>query len=195
MKPRHNAFLVASLLALVVGAPTTAHAGEPTEQLRASIERLYQAVQPSGGSAKSSPQAAEILDGMFDWRRMAQATLPDQWERRSPEEQREFVRLFSGLFRRAYVSQMHFVDASGFQYLGETVDGGRATVKTILRTKRESGIDVDYELRLDESQRWRVADVRVEQISLVGNYRTQFGAIIARSSYEALTKKLREAVK
>jgi phospholipid transport system substrate-binding protein len=195
MKLQHKAFRVAALLALVLGVVASAQAGEPTEQLRASIDRLYQTLQPSDASAKNPVQTNEILDGMFDWRQMAEASLQGQWQKRSPEEQQEFIRLFSGLFRRAYVSQMHMVDASGFQYLGETVDGSRATVKTMLRTKRDSGIDVDYELRLDDARHWRVADVRVERISLVENYRTQFGAIIARSSYEALAKKLRDIVK
>jgi ABC-type transporter MlaC component len=35
-----------------------------------------------------------------------------------------------------------------------------------------------------------VRDVRVEQISLVDNYRTQFDSIIAKSSYAELVRRL-----
>jgi phospholipid transport system substrate-binding protein len=39
--------------------------------------------------------------------------------------------------------------------------------------------------------RWRVFDVNIEGVSLVGNYRTQFNAIIVRSSYQDLVTKLK----
>jgi len=39
--------------------------------------------------------------------------------------------------------------------------------------------------------RWRVFDVNIEGVSLVGNYRSQFNAIIVRSSYQDLVTKLK----
>jgi phospholipid transport system substrate-binding protein len=38
---------------------------------------------------------------------------------------------------------------------------------------------------------WRIYDVVIENISLVGNYRTQFDGIIKTSSYEELVKRIR----
>ena len=82
------------------------------------------------------------------------------------------------------------IDASKFQYLGDTVRGNEAMVKMKVFTARGSGMDVDYSVYLDPQQRWRVRDVRVEQMSLVDSYRTQFDSIITKSSYAELVRRL-----
>ena len=39
---------------------------------------------------------------------------------------------------------------------------------------------------------WKVYDITIEGVSMVGNYRTQFNSIIAKSSFEDLMEKLRK---
>ena len=178
------------LAAVMAGVCATAQAAPvtPTEQIRADITALYAALSEPGG------HASEVLDGMFDWRRMAQRALHDHWARRTEEEREEFTRLFAGVFRRAYVSRAHVIDASKFSYLGDTRSDARATVATSVRTKRGSSVAVDYVVRWN-GERWRVEDILVERISLVDNYRTQFDTVVARSSYVTLVEKLRAAAK
>lgn len=184
--------LLTILLGLGVATPTTAVAGEPTDQVRADIERVSRTVQaPSAGQA-GDREGAEILDRMFDWTRMSEAALGKHWAPRTAAERAEFAGLFGRVFRGAYLSRIHLVDASKFQYLGDVSNGDRATVKTIVVTRKGSSIGVEYLARRDREGRWRVEDVRVERVSLVGNYRTQFDTFITRSSYEALVSKLRD---
>ncbi len=190
MTYRH-ALVLALLLVLAPARPEAAQAGEPTDQIRADIDRLYEAVRQPGPSPGGDREAAEVMDRMFDWRRMAEAVLGRHWQQRTAAERAEFTRLFGGLFRRAYLSRIHVVDASKFQYLGDTIDGDRATVKTTVFTNKGSALAVDYAVRLADGQRWRVHDVRVERVSLADNYRAQFDAFLARSSYAALVNKLR----
>jgi hypothetical protein len=66
------------------------------------------------------------------------------------------------------------VDAKSFNYLGDRITGGRATVTTQVTTKRGSTINVAYALERDADYPWRVQDVLVEGMSLLENYRTQF---------------------
>jgi len=190
-----RALLIVLVLAVVAGAVSDVRAGEPTDQLRSEIEQVYRITQSSTPTRASDVTSTEILDRMFDWSRMSRAALRRHWETRTPEERAEFTTLFAALFRRAYVSRIHLVDASKFQYLGDRIDGDRATVKTKVSTKRGSTLDVDYAVRLAEGQRWRVEDVLVERISLLDNYREQFDAFLARQSFDALLQKLRAAGK
>ena len=183
------------LLALALGLLNPALAGEPTDQLRSEIDQLFRVLTQSPASKSGEREAAEIMDRMFDWARMSEATLRGHWRQRTPSERGEFTRLFTELFQRAYVSRINVVDASKFRYLGDTIDGNRAVVKTQVFTARGSAIDVDYAVRLADNGRWRVEDVLVERVSLVENYRTQFDAFIARSSYETLVTRLRGAAK
>ena len=185
-----RALTVVVVFALALGLAPVAQAGEPTEQLRSEINQVYKILQTPNPSAAAQREAAAILDGMFDWRQMAESALRRHWAQRTPEEQEQFIRLFADLFRRAYLSRIHVIDASKFQYLGDSVRGNEGVVKMKVFTNRGSAIDVDYNVYLDDRGRWRVRDVRVEQISLVDNYRTQFDSIIAKSSYAELVKRL-----
>ncbi len=182
--------MLAVALVLVAASVTDALAGAPTNELRGHIQEVYRTVQGSASAASGDRRADAILDEMFDWPRMAETTLRGHWKTLTPAERKDFTQLFAGVFRRAYVSRIHLVDATKFQYLGDTITGDRATVTTTIRTKRGSTLGVDYAVRLLEGS-WRVQDVRVEHVSLVDNYRAQFDAFITRSSYPALVERLR----
>lgn len=190
MTSRH---LLALLVLLVVALdrPGGLGAGEATEQLRTDIDELYRTVNAAPAAGGPPPGARAIVDRMFDWSAMAEASLRGAWPRRTPAERTEFTRLFSDLFARAYLSRMNLVDARTFRYLGDIVTGDRGTVKTKIVTKRGSTLDVDYVVHATPARRWQVQDVRVESISLVDNYRAQFDAILARTSYDELVSRLR----
>jgi len=195
MKAYRYTLVIAALVALVFGLTGSARAGVPTDQIRSEIDQLYQSLQKPATSPSGNGASSEILDRMFNWPQMAQTVMGRHWQQRTAAERDEFTQLFAGIFRRAYVSRIHVVDASKFQYLGDAIDGDRAMVKTKVSTKRGSTLDVDYAVRLADGQRWRVDDVKVERVSLIDNYRDQFQAFLGRSSYEALTQKLRANAK
>jgi len=101
-----------------------------------------------------------------------------------------FVRLFSDLLEASYIGKIDLYQGEKITYASETVEGDQATVKTRVVTKQGTEVPVDYRL-LREKDGWRVYDVIVEGVSLVGNYRTQFNKIIQTSSYEDLVNRMR----
>lgn len=192
MKTSHvrRLLVLAVTFALCGMAAEGGSAGQPTDQIRGDIDRVYQAVQRGGPAGDR--EGAEVLDEMFDWTRMSETALGKYWSQRTAAERAEFARLFGRVFRNAYLSRIHVVDASRFQYLGDVVRGDQATVKTTVFTRKGSSIGVEYVTRQEAAGRWRIEDVRVERVSLVSNYRVQFDTFIKRSSYEALVSKLRD---
>jgi phospholipid transport system substrate-binding protein len=44
---------------------------------------------------------------------------------------------------------------------------------------------------INRTSRWQIYDIVIENISLIGNYRSQFDRIIRASSYSDLAKRLR----
>ena len=191
---RWTSFLLVAALVTAPGREPIASAGPPTEQIRASIDQLSQALAGHDQAGRDAAVNA-ATDRLFDWTAMARQSLRQHWERRTAAERTEFTRLFAGLFRRVYVSRIHLIDPKQFRYLAETIDGDRATVKTKVPTKQGDVIEVDYVARLAGGQQWRVQDVRVEGVSLIDNYQRQFESIIGKSSYESLIERLRERVK
>jgi ABC-type transporter MlaC component len=189
-------------LATLLGAPRIpcawAQAGPATDYIRVRIEKIYDLVGAAGSleaaSADRRAAARRVLDELFDWTEMGKRSLDQYWAERSADERAEFVRLFSELFQRTYLSRIQLADREKFQYLGETVDGDRALVKTKVITRKGREIAVDYRTGLRSGDQWKIYDLDAGGVSLVNNYRAQFTTLIGRSSYRDLIDKLRVLV-
>ncbi|PYM04964.1 MAG: organic solvent tolerance ABC transporter substrate-binding protein, partial [Candidatus Rokuibacteriota bacterium] len=131
-----------------------------------------------------------IANEIFDFAEISQRSLGRHWQTRTLPEREEFVTLFGDLLERTYISKIESYSGERVAYAGEMVDGDQATVRTQITTKQGTEVPVDYRM-FQRDGRWRVFDVNIEGVSLVGNYRTQFNAIITRSSYQDLVTKLK----
>jgi len=183
-----RALTLTAIFALVTAG--TAVAGEPTDQVRRSVDEVLKIVQsqPDGPARRTAVRQA--ANRLFDFEETAKRALGPHWQQRTPAEHEEFVRLFSDLLEAAYVGKIDLYQGEKITYVGETVDGDQATVKTRIVTKQGNEVPVDYRL-LREKDGWRVYDVIIEGVSLVANYRTQFNKIIQTFSYDDLVKRMR----
>ena len=125
----------------------------------------------------------------FDFQEIAEHALGAEWHRRSSKEQTEFVKLFADYLERAFVRGIAS-NREKFIYTGERVDETYAEVDSKLLTPKEE-IKINYMLRRLQSE-WKVYDVVVEDVSLVGNYRSQFSRVISRFSYEELVRRIKQ---
>ncbi|MBI3826828.1 MAG: ABC transporter substrate-binding protein [Candidatus Rokubacteria bacterium] len=131
-----------------------------------------------------------MADETFSFEEVSRRALGLHWQRRTPAEREEFVRLFADLLERSYIGKIELYSGEKVRYVGETVEDGRATVRTKIVTRQGNEVPVDYQM-LPRGDRWVVYDVKIEGVSLVGNYRTQFDRIIQTSSYQTLVTKLK----
>jgi phospholipid transport system substrate-binding protein len=172
-----------------------AWAGMPTDQLRGSVDRVIQILEDPQlkAEAKAADRRAAIrkeAESIFDFTETAKRALGQHWKTLNPSQQQEFVSLFEDLLERAYVLKIEKYSGEKVAYLGDTVDGDLATVKTKFTTKQGTEIPVDYRL-LRRGDRWLVYDVFVEGVSLVANYRTQFDRIMRTGSYDELVRRMK----
>jgi phospholipid transport system substrate-binding protein len=136
-----------------------------------------------------------IVEEYFDFNEMAKRSLGRHWKDITPEKQQEFIRLFKQLLFNTYVSRIEATakPTTSTRYDGETVEDRFAIVKTRVASDNQPDFQIDYRLLLNGSE-WKVYDVVIEGISLVGNYRQQFSSILSRESFESLLKRLKEKV-
>jgi phospholipid transport system substrate-binding protein len=191
-RPLRLAALALASLVLITGP---ARAGEPTDQLKPEIDRVIKvledpALKGEGKTAARRQALREITDAVFDWQEMSRRALGTHWQVRSEAERTEFVGLFRDLIEHAYASKIESYSGERVTFSGDSVEGDQATVRTRLTTPKGQEVPVDYRM-LRRDGRWRIYDVGVEGVSLVGNYRTQFNQIIRTSSYEELVRKLK----
>jgi phospholipid transport system substrate-binding protein len=188
--------LAAPLAVFVILHAVAVSAGEPTEQLRQTIDGLVGVLKSSEfkgeGKAKERRQKLrEIIYPRFDFTEMAKRALGSHWQRRSPEEQKEFVKLFTALLEEAYLDTIESYKGEKVQYLNERLDQNFAQVDSKISDPQGQEYSVNYRLHNAGSE-WKVYDVIIENISLVNNYRAQFNRILGKSSYEELISALRE---
>jgi phospholipid transport system substrate-binding protein len=161
-----------------------AWAGAPRDQLRAGIDRVFKILDDPGldGDKKLNQRRSAIViaaNEIFDFGEMAKRSLGQYWPQRTSAERVEFVRLFTELVQRSYITVQ-----------GERFDGDYAVVRTTLPLSAGHELPIDYSMRSTDD-RWQVYDLSIDGISLVASYRAQFNKIIRTSSYEALVAKFK----
>ncbi|MDA8338267.1 MAG: ABC transporter substrate-binding protein, partial [Nitrospiraceae bacterium] len=132
----------------------------------------------------------KTISERFDFEEMAKRSLALHWRKRTPEERKEFVPLYTDLLERSYIKKIESYTDEKILYINEKVNGEYADVDSKIITKRNVEIPMEYRL-LKKNGKWEVYDVVIEGVSLVNNYRTQFNKIIRTDSYEELVKRMK----
>jgi len=172
-----------------------AGAGPPSDQLRAGIDRVFKILgdpELDGDKKLNQRRTAIVIaaNEIFDFGEMAKRSLGPYWAQRTSAERGEFVRLFTELVQRSYISKVDQHGAHKMTVQGERIDGDYAVVRTTLPLSSGNQLLIDYSMHSTDD-RWQVYDLSIDGISLVANYRAQFNKIIRTSSYEALVAKFK----
>ena len=186
-----------ALIGLIALAGQPAEAGAPTDQVKASVDRIIAILQDPAlkSEARSKHRRVairEVASNIFDYPEMTKRALGRHWQRLSEADRAEFVPLFTDLLERSYISRIEQYSGEKIAYGKEAVDpaGEFATVKTTFTPAKGPEVPIEYHL-IRRGDRWVIYDVFVEGVSLVANYRTQFDKIIQTASYQELVRRLR----
>ncbi len=176
--------------------PVSVAAGAPGDQVRQSVDKLLAILadprlKQEGKKNERREELKKVIYQRFDFTEMARRALGPEWRRHTPEEQKEFVQLFTDLLERAYLKQIESYNDQKVRYLNEREDHGYAEVDTKIVDNKGQEFSVNY--RLDNvNGDWKVYDVVIEDISLVNNYRAQFSRVLASSSYQELVHRMKD---
>ena len=185
--------VLVTVLALGLTLAREAAAGAPTEQLRERIDRVVSLLDDGGLKADPAARRAALRGAageIFDFTEITKRALGRHWLSASPAEREELVQLLTALLERSYMSRVEQYSGERIAFVGESVDGDLAVVRTHFLTRNGTAIPVDYRLSR-AGDRWLAHDVMIEGVSLVANYRAQFNKIIQTSSTQALVERLR----
>jgi phospholipid transport system substrate-binding protein len=186
------------LVATAVAAP----AAGPRELVEGAVNRVVLAIERADMRSDSPTtqrlalqerrqEVRRVAAELFDLDEIARRALSRHWTARSPEEQAEFVRLFTDLLERTYIGRIESYSGEKIVYLGESVDGPFAMVRSKVVTRRRTETPLDYRLHFRDG-RWKVYDVLIDHVSFVATYRSEFGRILQKEPYAALVDRLRK---
>jgi phospholipid transport system substrate-binding protein len=199
MKRRFTLMGVLFLVLFLPGAEMPAVAGEPTEQLKQSIDKVLAVVTNPAlkgleHRAERRKLIREAANDRFDWAAMARSAMGIHWHERTRAQKKEFTLLFGDLIESAYVGKIEGYSGEKIRYLGDSTEGRYGIVKTLIVDNMGNEIPVTYWVKKENGQ-WLIYDISIQSVSLVYNYRSQISDILSSSSYDKLIKILKERVK
>lgn len=184
---------VTVLILVAVGSSASSGGGRPQEQLQHSMDQVLGILQD--GELKSPERKEErkkqvllIVHEMFDFWEMARSSLGQSWNSLSPEEREKFVGLFTSLIEERYIGKIDSYSEQKVVYTKELVKGDRAMIYTIV-VDTNLEIPIVYRLRRVNG-RWLVVDLKIENVSLVVNYRRDFDAIMRKEKFAGLVDRI-----
>lgn len=177
---------------LLMGVTSIVEAGEPLEKVRQTINSVLDVLSNQAlPEQERKAKVREVVLQRFNFEEMAKRSLGRHWPKRTPEEQQEFLQLFTDLIEKSYIDKIEQSEGKEtIKYTEETIENDNASVRTTIVKERDQNIGVEYRL-VKRNGDWKVYDVVIERVSLVSNYRTQFNKILLQESYEALIKKMK----
>lgn len=176
--------------------PVSAFAGMPLETVKGHVDKVLDVLRDPSLKVESAKKVKKnkiraISEKMFDFAELSKRTLAQNWSKFNPEQQKEFVELYTSILEDAYANKiMSYTDekivfSKEIALTEKTVE----VQSTIIRKTTE--IPIHYRVILKDGV-WRVYDVVIEGVSLINNYRAQFREILSNNPPESLLETLRK---
>jgi phospholipid transport system substrate-binding protein len=170
-----------------------------TQALKVKIDAILDVLKTPElkGDEKKEVRRQKIRDIVlhgFDFGRMAQSSLGKYWRRRTPEERQAFTVRFQRLIENTYITKLETYTNEQVVYLNEQRKTKKnreyAKVQTQIITTDGTEIPIAYMMYRQGKDPWLVFDINIEGVSMVNNYRSQFGEFLGQKSFSQLLKDI-----
>lgn len=185
------AFLVLLMASAAPAAPTA------TETIRQTVDEVLALIKdPKMHAPETRAPILQQVEGkirtIFDFEEFSARTVGPKWRSFTDSQKTRFEDAFSSLLRETYIDKLAGYSGEKVDFLGEikSASGDKVEVRTSILMK-DKEVPVAYRL-LDKNGVWKVYDVRIENVSLIENYRGQFKEILMKGDAEALIAKVEE---
>lgn len=178
--------------------PLSASAGLPLETVKNNADKVLDvlrdpSLKPESAKKVKKDKIRAIAEKMFDFAELSKRTLAQNWSKFNPEQQKEFVELYTSLLEDAYADKIMVYTDEKIVFSKEVALTDK-TAEVQSRVLRKNGdISLYYKVILKNGV-WRVYDVVIEGVSLLNNYRSQFREILSNKPPESLLETLRKKV-
>ena len=190
--------LAGFVLILLLMFPLSVYSGVPLETVKGQITRVLDILRDPAlrGEAQrkiKDEKLSAISEEMFDFTELSKRSLGQSWNKMTPEQQKEFVKLYKSLLKKVYADKITSYTEEKIIFKREnTLSEKTVEIETAILTKT-SEVDINYRV-IEKGGYWKVYDVVIEGVSLISNYRAQFREILANQTPEALLETLRKRV-
>ncbi len=183
---------------LLLGASSIAGAGEATDLVKKTSERMLSALESQRSRVDANPRIIyslvdRILAPHFDFARITRGAVGQHWRKATPRQKRDLTEEFQQVLVRTYATSLLMYSGEEIRYLPEKPGRRKGTmiVSTEVQEGGASPIPIDYSLYKSGSK-WLVYDVKIDGFSLVSNYRSSFTALVRSGGIDGLILSLKK---
>lgn len=186
----------AALVAIVMIYPLGADASTPLATVQGHVNSVLEVLRDpalKGDAMKKlrKERIRSISEKMFDFTELARRTLAQNWKVFNDAQKKDFIELYKAILENAYIDRiMDYTDEKIVFQKESALTDKTSEVQSVVVTKR-ADIPINYRV-IHADDGWRVYDVVVEGVSLVGNYRSQFREILINKTPDDLLEILRK---
>jgi phospholipid transport system substrate-binding protein len=197
-QPAIHLVLVTALMLATTGRVFAADSAEdtngktPTSVVTHTIETVLsridaEAAQLNGDPEKLAALVSEVVVPHLDTTRISRMVLGKSWRKADEQQFKRFSGEFQTLLIRTYATSLN-------QYTGEEIQfpsreklykNGTAAVELDIQRPHEPSIGLEFRMH-NKLGPWLVYDIKIEGISLVANYRSEFSNIVRSKGLDAL---------
>ena len=145
----------------------------------------------AGGRAKLVSVIEQRVLPHFNFTAMTALAMGAHWSKASPEQKKRLTEEFRTLLVRTYASALAAYSEQKFDFrpLRARPTDTDVTVNVRVLQPGAQPVTLDYSMEKTASG-WKVYDVMVGGVSLVANYRTEFGNTVRASGIDGLVRDL-----
>lgn len=182
----------------VVAAPAVRAAQEtPSQTPKQVVENISRAAldtlaDTSLSAAQKRAKLQALFDAAADFETVSRLVLARNWSQFDDTQRKEFMVEFRQYLATTYGRNIDTYTEVQTDVIGERPEPrGDYTVKTKITRPNAADVLVDYRLRKKNGV-WKIIDVVIEGVSMVGNFRSQFQEVFAKGGATKLIDMLRD---
>lgn len=169
-----------SAFALASAEPAPELSGEVNGVLKGAVDSVLAIAYDSAGAATPlSQRVRPVLEKYFNFETITRKAIGPGWQQFTPEQQACTVTLFTEVVIRNYADRFEAGDRPGISYAAEVVpDPKRPHVRDLPTSIDYAGKKYSVVYRMEKSaENWRIVDVKIEGVSMIANWRSQFNPL------------------
>lgn len=175
--------LIALPLAIAAG-PAAAATGGDDAKAAAFMNQLWnralELLNKKAPPAERQARFRELFHNDFDSPQIARFVLGRYWRIASPEEQKEFLKLFEDYVVYVYTARLSDFEGEQFKINSARPDQDTVIVSTdVVTPGAPQPLKVDWRLVTDDGA-YKITDVIVDGVSMLVTQRSEFASVIQR---------------
>jgi phospholipid transport system substrate-binding protein len=175
--------------------------GTPCEVIKSSAQTLSDAVNQNISEKTAISMIQNSIVPQIDFTIMSRLAMGAQWKQATPDQQTQIVGLFKQMLVYSYTNALSKLKGAQVSISSSTISGekqNKAIVNSSLKMPNNGDsnnqpINIEYDLAKIGSA-WKIYDVKIEKVSIVTTYRTQFNDEVQKEGITGLIAQLQTKV-